>query len=81
MVTGSGSCSPSVTSAAGTATRLELLQDAIGHEQYHRGQLTVYERLLGLVPALYVLLERRGAVESAGSSAMEIGLEPLRHPI
>ena len=36
---------------------------------------------LGLVPALYMLLERRGAVESAGSSAMEIGLEPLRHPI
>ena len=36
----------------GKATRLELLQDAIGHEQYHRGQLTIYERLLGLVPAL-----------------------------
>ena len=36
---------------------------------------------LGLVPALYVLVERRGAVEVTQSSEVEIGLEPLRHPI
>ena len=33
------------------ATRISLLHEAIAHEMYHRGQLTVYERLFGLVPA------------------------------
>jgi uncharacterized damage-inducible protein DinB len=33
-----------------TGTRLAILKDTIGHERYHRGQLTVYERLLGLEP-------------------------------
>ncbi|MFZ1729002.1 MAG: DinB family protein [Bacteroidota bacterium] len=33
-------------------TRLTLLVDAIQHESYHRGQLTVYARLIGLEPAL-----------------------------
>ena len=33
-------------------TRLALLQESIQHEMYHRGQLTVYLRLLGLEPAL-----------------------------
>jgi uncharacterized damage-inducible protein DinB len=33
-------------------TRLTLLIDAIQHESYHRGQLTVYARLIGLEPAL-----------------------------
>ena len=33
-----------------TGTRLSILNDAIGHERYHRGQLTVFERLLGLEP-------------------------------
>mgnify|MGYP001185087520 CR=1 FL=1 len=33
-------------------TRLALLQDNIQHEMYHRGQLTVYARLLGLEPAI-----------------------------
>jgi uncharacterized damage-inducible protein DinB len=33
-------------------TRLTLLIDAIEHEMYHRGQLTVYARLIGLEPAL-----------------------------
>lgn len=33
-------------------TRMILLQDTIQHEMYHRGQLTVYARLLGLEPAL-----------------------------
>ena len=32
-------------------TRFSLLHEAIQHEMYHRGQLTVYLRLLGLVPA------------------------------
>lgn len=32
-------------------TRLTLLADAIQHEMYHRGQLTVYARLIGLEPA------------------------------
>lgn len=33
-------------------TRMLILQDTIQHEMYHRGQLTVYARLLGLEPAL-----------------------------
>jgi uncharacterized damage-inducible protein DinB len=33
-------------------TRLSMLWDSIAHEQYHRAQLTVYERLLGLTPVL-----------------------------
>ena len=33
-------------------TRLDILEEAIEHEMYHRGQLTVYARLLGLEPAL-----------------------------
>jgi uncharacterized damage-inducible protein DinB len=35
-----------------TSTRLAALQDAISHDMYHRGQLTVYTRLLGVEPAL-----------------------------
>ncbi len=33
-------------------TRLSLFWDSIAHEQYHRAQLTIYERLLGLEPVL-----------------------------
>jgi len=33
-------------------TRLAWLYHGIAHEEYHRGQLTVYERLLGIEPAL-----------------------------
>jgi uncharacterized damage-inducible protein DinB len=33
-------------------TRLSLLLEALQHEMYHRGQLTVYARLIGLEPAL-----------------------------
>jgi uncharacterized damage-inducible protein DinB len=33
-------------------TKLEFLNFAVAHEMYHRGQLTVYERLLGIEPAL-----------------------------
>jgi uncharacterized damage-inducible protein DinB len=33
-------------------TKLAFMSFAIGHEMYHRGQLTVYERLLSIEPAL-----------------------------
>jgi uncharacterized damage-inducible protein DinB len=33
-------------------TKLALLHFAYSHEMYHRGQLTVYERLLNIEPAL-----------------------------
>lgn len=33
-------------------TKLSFVSFAIAHEMYHRGQLTVYERLLGIEPAL-----------------------------
>ena len=32
--------------------KLEFLQFAVSHEMYHRGQFTVYERLLKIEPAL-----------------------------
>jgi uncharacterized damage-inducible protein DinB len=36
------------------APRFEMIQDTIGHWAHHRGQMTVYLRLLGAkVPALY----------------------------
>jgi uncharacterized damage-inducible protein DinB len=33
-------------------TKLEMLNFVVAHEMYHRGQLTGYERLLGIEPAL-----------------------------
>lgn len=33
-------------------SKFDFLNFAIAHEMYHRGQLTVYERLLGVEPAL-----------------------------
>jgi uncharacterized damage-inducible protein DinB len=33
-------------------TKFEMLNFTVAHEMYHRGQLTVYERLLGIEPAL-----------------------------
>jgi uncharacterized damage-inducible protein DinB len=33
-------------------SKADFLNFAIAHEMYHRGQLTVYERLLGVEPAL-----------------------------
>ncbi|HTF37176.1 MAG TPA: DinB family protein [Blastocatellia bacterium] len=33
-------------------TKIEMLNFVVAHEMYHRGQLTVYERLLGIEPAL-----------------------------
>lgn len=40
-----------------SAVRLIWLHHAIGHEEYHRGQLALYARLLGYVPALTQLIE------------------------
>ncbi|MBO0862220.1 MAG: DinB family protein [Chloracidobacterium sp.] len=33
-------------------TKVAMLQFTLAHEMYHRGQLTVYQRLLGIEPAL-----------------------------
>jgi uncharacterized damage-inducible protein DinB len=38
------------------ATRLSWMNHGIAHEEYHRGQLCVYARQLGLVPALTKLI-------------------------
>ena len=38
------------------ASRLTWLNHAIAHEEYHRGQLALYARLLGRVPALTKLI-------------------------
>jgi len=38
------------------ATRLSWMSHGIAHEEYHRGQICVYERLLGRVPALTTLI-------------------------
>ncbi len=38
-------------------TRLAWLQHGIAHEEYHRGQLALYVRLLGKTPALTKLIE------------------------
>jgi uncharacterized damage-inducible protein DinB len=38
------------------ASRLSWMSHGVAHEEYHRGQLCVYARLLGLVPALTKLI-------------------------
>jgi uncharacterized damage-inducible protein DinB len=38
-------------------TRLAWMNHAIAHEEYHRGQLALYARLLGRVPALTQLIQ------------------------
>lgn len=43
---------PSLQFNGRPAARLTWLQHAIGHEDYHRGQLALYVRLFGRVPAL-----------------------------
>ena len=40
-------------------TRFDVLNFGIAHEMYHRGQLTVYERLLGVEPALTQYFNKR----------------------
>ena len=39
------------------ATRLSWMHHGIAHEEYHRGQLALYARLLGHVPALTKLIQ------------------------
>ena len=39
------------------ATRLAWMHHGIAHEEYHRGQLALYARLVGRVPALTKLIE------------------------
>lgn len=43
------------------ATRFASLHFAVEHESYHRGQLTVYARTLGHVPALTQMLHGSGS--------------------
>ncbi|MEP6819291.1 MAG: DinB family protein [bacterium] len=42
-------------------TKFDFLNFAVAHEMYHRGQLTVYERLLGVEPALTQYFNKRFA--------------------
>ena len=46
-------------------TKFDFLNFAISHEMYHRGQLTVYERLLGVEPALTQYFNKRFATAAA----------------
>jgi uncharacterized damage-inducible protein DinB len=39
------------------ATRLSWMHHGISHEEYHRGQVALYARLVGRVPALTKLIE------------------------
>ena len=41
-------------------TRLAWMQHGIAHEEYHRGQLALYVRMLGRTPALTQLIENGG---------------------
>jgi uncharacterized damage-inducible protein DinB len=52
--------------------KIDLLAFAISHEMYHRGQLTVYERLLKVEPALtrrFKALSARAAPNKASADA------------
>jgi uncharacterized damage-inducible protein DinB len=46
-------------------TKFEVLNFGIAHEMYHRGQLTVFERLLGVEPALTQYFNKRFAAAAA----------------
>jgi uncharacterized damage-inducible protein DinB len=39
------------------ATRLSWMQHGIAHEEYHRGQIALYARLVGRVPALTQVIQ------------------------
>lgn len=41
-------------------TRLAWMNHGIAHEEYHRGQLALYARIMGLVPALTQLIRGGG---------------------
>jgi uncharacterized damage-inducible protein DinB len=47
-------------------TRLQFLQFASAHEMYHRGQLTVYARLLNIEPVLTQRMKKLFSQKSAG---------------
>lgn len=47
-------------------TKLEFLRFAASHEMYHRGQFTVYERLLNIKPALTAKFEKLFAQGAEG---------------
>jgi uncharacterized damage-inducible protein DinB len=49
-------------------TKLDLLRFAASHEMYHRGQLTVYERLLNIKPALTTKFEKLFAQRASGAA-------------
>jgi uncharacterized damage-inducible protein DinB len=38
-------------------TRLAWMNHGIAHEEYHRGQIALYARLLGRIPALTKLIQ------------------------
>jgi uncharacterized damage-inducible protein DinB len=46
-------------------SKFDFLNFGIAHEMYHRGQLTVYERLLGVEPALTQYFNKRFAATAA----------------
>jgi uncharacterized damage-inducible protein DinB len=43
----------------GEDSRLKGVWFAVSHEMYHRGQLTIYERAMGEVPAMTKQIEAR----------------------
>jgi uncharacterized damage-inducible protein DinB len=45
-------------------TKLAMLNFTVSHEMYHRGQLTVYERLMGIEPALTQLFRKMMSANS-----------------
>ena len=46
-------------------SKFDFLNFAVAHEMYHRGQLTVYERLLGVEPALTQYFNKKFATAAA----------------
>jgi uncharacterized damage-inducible protein DinB len=52
-------------------TKLGFLSFAIAHEMYHRGQLTVYERLLDIEPALTQRFKRLFGEPQEAAAASE----------
>jgi uncharacterized damage-inducible protein DinB len=45
--------------------KMNMLNFMISHEMYHRGQITVYERLLGIEPALTIRFRKMFAAKEA----------------
>ncbi len=49
-------------------SKLDVMNFAVAHEMYHRGQLTVYERLLGIEPALTQYFNKLFATAAEGAN-------------